>query len=175
MHRIRCSARNHARDRRRCYALRVGDLRAYSHSVMRRRCRFAQAVAKLHAMHGGWSEAVSALSPRLSAQGLRSRAGDGPPVSGAACCPADELATLQLDQLVQDRPAFPRSEARADQQIELPGITQARPSRTRASKARNLASKEPGQPSRTRRLCPACPGCRAACDASSLDSVMSSS
>ena len=78
-------------------------------------------------MHGGWSEAVSALSPRLSAQGLRSRVGDGPPVSGAACCPADEPAALQLDQLVQDRPAFPRPVACADHQIELPGIAQARP------------------------------------------------
>lgn len=94
---------------------------------MRRRCRFAQAVADLHAMRGGWSEAVSAFSPPLSARGLRSRVGDGPPVSGAACCPADEPATFQLDQLVQDRPAFPRSEACADQQIELPGIAQARP------------------------------------------------
>jgi hypothetical protein len=78
-------------------------------------------------MHGGWSEAASVLSPPLSAQGLRSRAGDGPPVSGAACCPADKPATLQLGQLVQDRPAFPRSEACADQQVELPGIAQARP------------------------------------------------
>jgi hypothetical protein len=33
----------------------------------------------LHAVQSGWSEAVSALSAPPSAQGLRSRVGDGPP------------------------------------------------------------------------------------------------
>jgi hypothetical protein len=40
-----------------------------------------------NAMQGGWSEAVSASSPPLSAEGVTSRVGDGPPVSSAACWP----------------------------------------------------------------------------------------